>query len=71
MDFSLPANDIFLSTLLRFAVPVNQSTRPGALGWRDSLLLLALLYLPAGLFRVLAIWRGMKVARSVASASVL
>lgn len=59
----------FLSTLLHFAeVPLtdNPARAPGMV---RSLLLLALLYLPASLF-AFAIWQGMKVTRSVRQRSV-
>ena len=60
----------FLSTLLRFAeVPLTDNPAQ-APGMARRLLLLALLYLPAGLF-AFAIWQGMKVTRSVRQRSVL
>ena len=52
----------FLSTLLHFAeVPLTDNPAQ-APGMARRLLLLALLYLPAGLF-AFAIWQGMKVTR--------
>ncbi|MBC4862437.1 Uncharacterised protein [Klebsiella quasipneumoniae] len=60
----------FLSTLLHFAeVPLTDNPAQ-APGMARRLLLLALLYLPAGLF-AFAIWQGMKVTRSVRQRSVL
>lgn len=60
----------FLSTLLHFAeVPLTDNPAR-APGMARRLLLLALLYLPAGLF-AFAIWQGMKVTRSVRQRSVL
>ena len=58
----------FLSTLLHFAeVPLTDNPAQ-APGMARRLLLLALLYLPAGLF-AFAIWQGMKVTVASASAA--